>query len=114
MTSPKKPSQKSTDRWENEGGATRSGPQTSSKKKRPPRHEPVGEAGSHMPKRRLGVDEKQKIAEDRRLKEIAAHPDKMISVHVEDETDESGASIVTVQHIGESARDRKKRNTKKN
>ena len=56
MTSPRKPSQKSIDRWEDEGGATRSGPQTSSKKKRPPRHEPVGEAGSHMPKRRLGVD----------------------------------------------------------
>jgi len=63
-----------------------------------------------MPKRRLGADEKHKIAEDRRLKEIAAHPNKMISVHVEDETDESGAPVVTVQHIGESARDRKDRN----
>jgi hypothetical protein len=63
-----------------------------------------------VPKRRLGADEKHKIAEDRRLKEIAAHPDKMISVHVEDETDENGAPVVTVQHIGESARDRKDRN----
>jgi hypothetical protein len=104
MAAPKKPSQKSIDRWEGEGGATRGGPQTSSRKKR---QDPVGEGGSHVSKRRLGADEKQKIAEDRRLKEIAAHPDKMISVHVEDETDESGAPIVTVQHIGESARGRK-------
>lgn len=99
MAASKKPSQKSIDRWEGEGGATRGGPQTSSRKKR--------QGGSHVSKRKLGADEKQKIAEDRRLKEIAAHPDKMISVHVEDETDESGSPIVTVQHVGESARGRK-------
>ena len=66
-----------------------------------------------MPKRKLGADEKRKIAENRRLKEIDAHPDKMISVHVEDETDESGAPTVTVEHVGESARDRKDRNAKR-
>ena len=53
-----------------------------------------------MPMRRLGADQKQQIAEDRRLKEIAAHPDKMMSVHVEDKTDETGAPVVTVQHDG--------------
>ncbi len=103
MASLKKPSQTSIDRWEGEGGAIRGGLQTSSRKKR---QRPVGKGGRHVSKRRLGADEKQKIAEDRRLKEIAAHPDKMISVHVEDETDERGAAIVTVQHIGESARGR--------
>lgn len=103
MASPKQLSQKSIDRWEGEGGAIRGGPQTSSRKKR---QRPVGKGGSHVAKRRLGADEKQKIAEDRRLKEIAAHPDKMISVHVEDETDENGSPIVTVQYVGESARGR--------
>jgi hypothetical protein len=62
-----------------------------------------------MPKRKLGADERQQIAEDRRLKEIVAHPDKMISVHVESETDESGEPIVIVQYIGESTRVRKGR-----
>jgi hypothetical protein len=66
-----------------------------------------------MPKRRLDPDEKRQIREERRLREIAAHPDKMISVQVEDETDESGTPVVTVQHIGESARDRKERNAKR-
>ena len=103
MASPKKPSQKSIDRWESEGGAIRRGPQTSSRRKR---QHTVSKGGSHVSKRRLGADEKQKIAEDRRLKEIAAHPDKMISVHVEDETDENGSPIVTVQYVGESARGR--------
>jgi len=64
-----------------------------------------------MPARRLSADEKQKIVEDRRLKEIIAHPNKMISVQVQDETDESGAPVVTVQYIGESAKDRKDRQT---
>ena len=102
MASLKKPSQKSNDRWEGEGGAIRGGPPSSRKK----RQRPVGKGGSHVSKRRLGADEKQKIAEDRRLKEIAAHPDKMISVHVADETDENGSPIVTVQYVGESARGR--------
>ncbi len=63
MPAPKKPSQTSIDRWEGEGGATRGGPQTSSRKKG---QDPGGEGGSHASKRRLGADEKQKIAEDRR------------------------------------------------
>ena len=66
-----------------------------------------------MPKRKLGADERRQIAEKRRLKEIEAHPDKMISVHVEGETDESGAPVVTVEHVGESAKDRKDRNAKR-
>ena len=69
--------------------------------------------GTRMPKRRLGSHERRQIAEKRRLKEIDAHPDKMISVHVEDETDESGTPVVTVEHVGESARDRKDRNAKR-
>jgi hypothetical protein len=63
-----------------------------------------------MPKRTLDDDAKQRIAEARRLKEVRAHPDKMISIHVEDETDEDGEPIVTVQYVGESAGDRKNRN----
>lgn len=54
-----------------------------------------------MPKRSLGPDEKKKIIEDRRQKEIAAHPDKMISIQVDDETDESGQPVVRVNYIGE-------------
>lgn len=73
MVSTIKPSQKSIDRWEGEGGAIRSGPQTSSRKKS---QNALGDGGSRVPKRRLGADEKQKIVEDRRLKEIAAHPNK--------------------------------------
>lgn len=34
-------------------------------------------------------------------KEIAAHPEKMISVRVDDETDESGEPVVRVDYIGE-------------
>jgi hypothetical protein len=103
----KNPTQKSIERWEGEGGATRSGPQTSSKRKRADDTNKLAKEA----KRRLRADEKQRIAEERRLKEIAAHPNKMIAVHVQDETDESGAPIVTVQHIGESARDRRNRNS---
>ena len=54
-----------------------------------------------MAKRKLSADEKERIAEDRRIKEVTAHPDKMISVHVEDVTDENGAPIVTVHYIGD-------------
>jgi L-arabinose isomerase len=60
-----------------------------------------------MPKRALGDDEKRRIAEERRLKEARTHRD---TVHVEDETDEDGEPIVTVQYVGESAGDRKNRN----
>jgi hypothetical protein len=102
--SSKNPTQKSIDRWEGEGGAILPG------KGSVPRHDSVGRGGSHMPARRLSADEKQKIVEERRLKEIIAHPDKMIAVQVEDKTDKSGAPVVTVQHIGESAKDRKDRN----
>ena len=41
-------------------------------------------------------------------KEVTVHPDKMISVHVEDVTDENGAPIVTVQYIGDPE-DRRRR-----
>ena len=54
-----------------------------------------------MAKRRLSVEEKEQIVEDRRNREIAAHPDKMISVRVEDETDEDGEPVVDVRYIGE-------------
>ena len=52
-----------------------------------------------MAKPTLSADEKERIAEQRRIKEVTAHPDKMISVHVEDVTDENGAPIVTVLHL---------------
>jgi hypothetical protein len=55
--------------------------------------------GTRMPKRRLGSDERRQIAEKRRLKEIDAHPD--------------GTPVVTVEHVGESAKDRKDRNAKR-
>ena len=54
-----------------------------------------------MAKRKLSVDEKERIAEERRTKEVTAHPGKMISVRVEDETDENGAPIVIVHYIGD-------------
>ena len=54
-----------------------------------------------MAKRKLSSDEKDRIAEERRIKEVVAHPNKMISVRVEDETDENGEPIVWVHHIGE-------------
>ena len=47
-----------------------------------------------MAKRKLSPDEKDRIAEERRAKEISAHPDKMISVRVEDETD----IVIDVRH----------------
>ena len=63
-----------------------------------------------MAKRRFGTDEKKRIAEERRTKEVTAHPDKMISVHVEDETDETGLPIVTVHYIGDPEDSRKRHN----
>ena len=54
-----------------------------------------------MAKRKLSPDERVRIAEQRRSKEVAAHPDKMIAVRVEDETDEGGEPIVWVHYIGE-------------
>jgi hypothetical protein len=35
----------------------------------------------------------------------------MISVHVEDETDDNGSPIVTIQYVGESTSSRKDRET---
>jgi hypothetical protein len=63
-----------------------------------------------MAKRKLSPDEKERIAEERRTEEVSAHPDKMISVRVEDETDENGEPIVWVHHIGERQSDDWKRN----
>jgi len=80
----KNPTQRSIERWEGEGGATRRGPQTSSNRKR---SDDTSQSAKEA-KRRLGAGERRKIAEDRRLKEIAAHPDKMIAVQVQDATDE--------------------------
>lgn len=54
-----------------------------------------------MAKRKLSPDERVRVAEERRSKEVAAHPNKMISVRVEDETDENGEPIVYVHYIGE-------------
>ncbi len=54
-----------------------------------------------MAKRKLSPDERARIAEERRRKEVATHPDKMISVRVEDETNENGEPIVWVHYIGE-------------
>ena len=54
-----------------------------------------------MAKRKLDAAEKQEISEARRLKEIAAHPDKMIAVRVNDETDENGEPVVAVRYVGE-------------
>ena len=56
-----------------------------------------------MAKRKLSAEEKELIIEDRRNKEVIAHPDKMIAVHVEDETDEVGEAVVTVHFVGEPA-----------
>jgi hypothetical protein len=63
-----------------------------------------------MAKRKLNPDEKDRIAEERRTKEVSAHPDKMIAVRVEDETDENGEPIVWVHHIGEQQSKDWKRN----
>ena len=60
-----------------------------------------------MTKRILGSDEKKQIAEERRMKEISTHPDKMISVLVEDETDDQGAPVVTVHYVGERSSSKK-------
>jgi hypothetical protein len=49
-----------------------------------------------------------RIAEERRLREVAAHPDKMIAVHVEDETDDHGVPIVSVHYVGEPGGTRKR------
>jgi len=57
--------------------------------------------GDGMAKRRLSAEEKERIGEDRRNREVADHPDKMISVRVEDETDEDGEPVVDVHYIGE-------------
>jgi hypothetical protein len=47
-----------------------------------------------MAKRKLSAEEKTWIIEERRTKEVSAHPSKMISVRVEDETDANGEPIV--------------------
>ena len=65
-----------------------------------------------MAKRKLSGEEKERIAEERRNREIAAHPDKMIAVRVEDETDEKGEPTVEVHYIGERrSKDRRRDET---
>jgi hypothetical protein len=54
-----------------------------------------------MAKRTLSAEEKTRIAEERRQREVARHPNKMISVSVADETDDSGVPIVTVHYVGD-------------
>ena len=63
-----------------------------------------------MAKRMLTPQEKDRIAEERRSKEVSAHSNKMISVRVEDETDENGEPIVWVHFVGESQSKDWKRN----
>jgi hypothetical protein len=63
-----------------------------------------------MAKRMLTPEEKNRIAEERRGKEASVHSNKMISVRVEDETDEQGEPIVLVHYIGESQSKDWKRN----
>jgi hypothetical protein len=57
--------------------------------------------GDAMTIRNLSRNEKRRIAEERTLKEMLAHPEKMITVRVEGETDENGEPIVWVHYIGE-------------
>lgn len=54
-----------------------------------------------MAKRKLSPDERIRIAEERRQQEMTAHPNKMISVRVEEETNEDGEPIVWVHFVGE-------------
>lgn len=54
-----------------------------------------------MVKRNLSADERSRIAEERRNREVCTHPHKMISVRVEEQTDVSGKPIVWVHFIGE-------------
>ncbi|MGE8941503.1 hypothetical protein ACO2I3_06280 [Leptospira interrogans] len=54
-----------------------------------------------MVTRKLDTNERQTIAEMRRIKEVAAHPRKMIAVRVNGETNENGEPVVTVRYVGE-------------
>lgn len=63
-----------------------------------------------MAKRKLSPEERGRIAEERRSSEVMAHPDKMISVRVEEETNEDGEPIVWVHYIGERQSKAWKRN----
>jgi len=54
-----------------------------------------------MTKRKLSSGERARIAEERRSEAVAAHPKKMISVRVEEETNEEGEPVVWVHYIGE-------------
>ena len=63
-----------------------------------------------MSKRRICADEKIRIGEERRIKEVSVHPRKMIAVRVEDETDENGKPVVWVHYIGEAQSKDWKRN----
>ena len=55
-----------------------------------------------MAKRLLTAEEKSRIVQERCSEAVNAHPDKMIFVRVEDETDENGQAIVWVQSVGET------------
>lgn len=63
-----------------------------------------------MAKRTLSAEEKFRIAEERRTKEASIHSNKMISVRVEEETDENGEPIVWVHYVGEHQSKEWKRN----
>ena len=52
-----------------------------------------------MAKRRLTPEEKSRLIKERCNEAVTAHPDKMIFVCVEDQTDENGEAIVWV-HFG--------------
>lgn len=54
-----------------------------------------------MTRRKLSRTEKRRIAEERRIQEMKAHPDKMIAVRVGGEADENGKPVVLVHFVGE-------------
>ena len=58
-----------------------------------------------MAKRMLTPEEKSRIVKARCNEAVTAHPDKMIFVRVDDETDENGDAIVRVHFGRHSSKD---------
>ena len=54
-----------------------------------------------MAKRMLTPEEKSQVVKERCSEAMIAHPDKMIFVRVEDETDENGEALIWV-HLAET------------
>jgi hypothetical protein len=55
-------------------------------------------------KRRLTVEEKKRIIDERRVREHAKNPRLEIIVHVDDETDDNGEPVVRITKIKETWR----------